>query len=58
MTIESNKLFTEGRALWQAYINLNGYSFQPTEKGLSKLSQDLALKKTYLRQRINAFLSG
>jgi len=58
MLSQSNKLFCEGRKLWQEYVNLNGYSFEPTEKGLIKLSQNLDLKKSHLQERINAFLSA
>lgn len=58
MTIEENKLFTEGRFYWQAYVNLNGYAFYPTEKGLVKLSRNLDLNLKYLRKCINVFLEA
>jgi hypothetical protein len=59
MSTQSNRsLFYEGRDLWQEYININDYSFEPTEKGLTKLSKALDLKKSYLRERISAFLSA
>lgn len=58
MTIQSNKLFIEGRSLWQEYLNLNDYSFEPTEDGLKKLSEELKLTKSYIRERIYRFLSA
>jgi hypothetical protein len=58
MTIQSNKLFIEGRNLWQEYLNLNDYAFEPTEDGLKKLAQKLKLTKSYIRQRIHCFLSA
>ena len=51
-------LFHEGKTLWQEYININGYSFQPTAKGITKLSKLLDLNKKYLLLRITTFLDS
>jgi len=58
MTTDKIRHFTEGRALWQQYVTLNGYSFQPTESGLSRLSRNLDLNVPYLKRMINAFLEA
>lgn len=50
--------FNEGRDLWHYYVNINGYSFYPTDGGIAKISRLLDLKQSYIRQRINAFLSA
>lgn len=48
--------FIEGRAIWQQYINLNGYAFRPNDNGLKNLSRNLDLNIPYLRKIINSFL--
>jgi hypothetical protein len=58
MTIKSNQLFFEGRGLWNEYINLNGYAFEPSTQGISKLSKHKNLTKKYIKERINAFLAA
>jgi hypothetical protein len=50
--------FESGRDLWHEYLNLNGYSFCPTEKGLSNLSKTKNIKKSVIRKLINDFLSA
>ena len=52
------RAFAQGRIYWQAYVNLNGYAFEPTEKGLKKLADKLGVKKAELRRAIHAFLSA
>ncbi|MGI2124839.1 hypothetical protein ACRN93_19500 [Shewanella baltica] len=52
------KLFNEGRDLWGKYVNLHGYSWEPTDKGLTKLVETTGIKKSELRKRIPAFLSA
>ncbi len=58
MATEKMRQFTEGRALWQQYVNVNGYAFTPTESGLKKLSRNLDLNVSYLKKLINAFLEA
>ncbi|MGI2068265.1 hypothetical protein [Shewanella sp. MF08487] len=52
------KLFNEGRDLWGKYVNLHGYSWGPTDKGLTKLAETTGIKKSELRKKIHAFLSA
>jgi len=53
-----NEMFVEGRSLWYEYIRVNGYSFEPKEEGLTKLSRLLDLKKCFIRKCINTFLEA
>jgi len=50
--------FNEGKDLWFEYVRVNGYSFQPTNTGLSKLSRLLDLNKPYIQKCINAYLEA
>jgi hypothetical protein len=56
--MEKRRMFTEGQKLWGEYVNVNGYSFEPTNKGLKELSRMLDLNVKYLRERINIFLQA
>jgi hypothetical protein len=51
------KMFEEGRGYWIAYIQENGYSFEPNILGLKKLSRRLDLNVPYLKKCINFFLT-
>jgi len=50
--------FAKGREHWQAYVNLNGYAFEPTGAGLKKLADETGVKKSELRRLIHVFLSA
>ena len=56
--MNNRELFYEGKKLWQQYVNLNGYAFEPNSKGISALAKETALKPKYIRERINAFLEA
>ena len=58
MTIEKGKKFYLGKSYWNQYVYLNGYSFNPTDKGLKKLSKNLDLNIPHLRECINIFLEA
>lgn len=58
MTTEQHKQFIEGRQLWQAYIDVNGYSFAPNDKGLRALAAQNGLKTAHVRKCIHTFLSA
>lgn len=58
MTTTERKLWNEGKILWNEYVNLNGYSFTFKEEGLKKLSRNLDLNVTYLKERINIYLEN
>jgi hypothetical protein len=58
MTIEERRKALEGRDYWQYYVKINGYAFEPTEKGLSKISKLLDLNLPYLRKCINLYLEA
>ena len=58
MTIEESKKFIEGRDYWLYYVKINGYSFQPNEEGLRKISKLLDLNVPYLRKCINIYLEA
>jgi hypothetical protein len=58
MTTKNIKLFCEGREFWYQYININGYSFAPTEKGLKALSQNIDINISHLKKCINIFLEA
>lgn len=58
MTQKQRELWFEGRKLWQEYININDYSFSPTNEGIKKLSKHLDLNQKYIRERINAYLEN
>lgn len=57
MTLEDMKLAKKGREYWLKYVQLNGYSFEPTESGLRVLSKNLNLNISYLRKCIYAYLA-
>jgi hypothetical protein len=56
--MSKREMFYEGKTLWQKYVNLNGYAFEPNTKGISALSKDSGHKTQYIRERINAFLEA
>lgn len=58
MTINERTLWNEGKDLWFEYVNVNGYSFTFTQKGLKKLSKQLDLKVSFIRERLNIYLSN
>ena len=58
MTIEERKLAHLGSGYWLEYVRINGYSRQPTEKGLSKLSRLLDINKKHIRKAINLYLEA
>jgi len=49
--------WSEGRDLWWEYVRVNGYSWEPTDAGISKLARLLDLRQKYIRQKINAYLN-
>ena len=50
--------FSTGKDLWLEYVRVNGYSFQPNNAGLTKLSRLLDLNKPYIQKCINAYLEA
>lgn len=56
MTVQNMKYAHEGRDYWLEYVRVNGYSFEPTETGLQRLSRLLDLEIGYLRKCINKYL--
>ena len=54
--IPTHEQFEMGRSLWTEYVRLNGYAFEPNQRGLETLSRSLDLNIPYLRKMINAFL--
>jgi len=48
--------FREGQTLWFEYVRVNGYSFNPNNQGLQRLSKLLDLKQTYIAKLINFYL--
>ena len=52
------KMFVEGRAYWQEYVNVNGYAFRPTPEGIKKLARILDLESKYFLPQILAFLEA
>ena len=56
MTIENRKLAIEGKMMWNEYVNINGYAFQPNKKGIDKLSKILDLNVKYLNKCIGLYL--
>ena len=58
MTIEQQKLWSEGRKLWFEYVRVNGYSFTFNNEGIKKLSRSLDLKQDYIRKRLNIYLEN
>ena len=58
MTIEQRKLANDGAGYWFEYVRINGYSKNPTENGLAKLSRILDLDKKYLKEPIYLYLFG
>ena len=58
MTTEQMKLAKEGHDYWTQYVKINGYAFEPNNKGLEKLSRNLDLNVPHLRRCIHAYLSA
>lgn len=58
MTTDQLKLASEGAALWQEYVRVNGYAFEPRDAGLQKLSRLLDLNVPYLRKCIHQYLEA
>lgn len=58
ITHERTRLFYDGCDLWHIYGHVNGYSFCPNDKGISKLARLLNLKPSYIRKRITTFLEA
>ena len=58
MTTNEMKRFREGGEYWWEYVALNGYSFKPNAAGLRKLSRNLDISVSHLRQCINFYLEA
>ena len=58
MTISQRILWNDGKQLWNEYVNINGYSFEPTEDGIKKLSRLLDLNIKYIKERISIYLDN
>jgi hypothetical protein len=58
MTIEQRKLWTEGKELWNEYVQVNGYSFTFSNEGTKKLSRLLDLNQKYIKERLNTYLDN
>jgi hypothetical protein len=58
MTLTERKAFSEGRELWYQYIDVNGYSFEPSDSGLKSLSRKTGIKQAVIRRKIHTFLSN
>jgi len=58
VTTESNKLFFLGRDYWDQYVQLNGYAFAPTKKGLKALSASTGITEAELGRTITVFLGA
>jgi hypothetical protein len=58
MTSKDAEIFRDGCDLWCEYVRLNGYAWEPTAKGLSKMARLLDLKVGYIRKRINFYLQN
>jgi len=58
MMISKKALFAEGRTIWQEYVNLNGYAFEPSTKGIAALAKASNQKPQFIRERITAFLEA
>lgn len=58
MTIESNKIISEGKSLWAEYVKVNGYAFYPNNNGIEKLARLLDLNKTYIKKCITSYLES
>jgi hypothetical protein len=58
MTLEQQARASEGRDYWYQYVRLNGYAFEPNDKGLKVLSQNLDVSVPHLRRCIHAHLSA
>ena len=58
MTIEQTKKFYLGKDYWNQYVFLNGYSWEPTNSGLKKLSKNLDVNMPHLRECINTYLEA
>ena len=51
-------MYKLGADYWQQYVNLNGYAWEPSNAGLSKLSKNLDLTKAHLARCINTYLTS
>jgi hypothetical protein len=58
MTTNERKLWNEGKDLWFEYVNVNGYSSTFTQQGLKKLSKQLDLAVSFIRERLNIYLNN
>ena len=58
LKMTKHDMFYEGKNLWFEYIKVNDYAFTPTEKGLTKLSRQLDLNKSFIRKCINIYLEA
>jgi hypothetical protein len=52
------KKFTQGRYYWYQYQKINGYAFRANESGLKKLSKNIDIEVSTLREYINIFLEA
>lgn len=57
MTTDERKAFFEGKTLWNQYVGINGYAFEPTDTGLKKLAQATKQSKSALKKKIHVYLS-
>jgi hypothetical protein len=58
MTDDKTKSFELGRDYWMQYVKLNGYSWEPSEEGLKKLSRNIDINIPHLRKCINIYLEA
>lgn len=53
-----SELFELGRSYWLQYVRLNGYAWEPSEKGLRVLARNLDLRVGHVRKAIYTYLSA
>jgi len=58
MTTTETKESGLGQSYWMQYVKINGYAFEPTERGLKALSRNLDVNVPHLRKCINAYLEA
>jgi hypothetical protein len=58
MTIQQRQVWEDGKDLWFEYIRVNGYAFNPSDKGIKELSRLLDLNQKYIKERINFYLEN
>lgn len=56
--MNKHEKFELGRSYWIQYTNINGYSFEPTVKGLQKLAKNLDLDIKHIKEYINFYLEA